>query len=229
VRVADRSPTVDQARWLGVDASPRSDTIAPWPGRAYLMRTADTSRDREVQRPNQAAQRGGHPVGSGPRRHADDERPVVRGEGRACGRRCSGLRPRCEWVGLLRRRRRRCGSRHRSNGLSGRRGRRRRCLLGRRRRCCSGDGRHALGLRGRGRRRHRRRDACGLDRGRQGCGRGLGRSRARRQERQRVDVAMLVGGDADAEVDMWRLGDAVTALPHLPDRRALTDGRTLLE
>ena len=40
---------------------------------------------------------------------------------------------------------------------------------------------------------------------------------------------MLVGGDADAEVDVWRLGDAVAALPHLPDRLALTDARTLLE
>lgn len=229
MRVADRSPTFDQARRLGVDASSRTDTIASWPGRASLMWTADENRGRERQRPDQAAERRAHPVGSGPRQQADDERPVVRGEGQARGGLCGGFRVYCEWADLLRPCRRRCRSRHRSGGLSGGR---RRCLLRRRRRCgcCNGDGRRrALGLRGRGRRRHGRRDTCGLDRGRQGCGRRLRLTRAQRQQRQRVDVAVLVGRDADPEVDVRRRGDSVAALPHLPDRLALSDARSLLE
>jgi hypothetical protein len=40
---------------------------------------------------------------------------------------------------------------------------------------------------------------------------------------------VLVGGDADAEVDVRRRGDAVAALPHLPDRLALADVRALRE
>jgi hypothetical protein len=68
-------------------------------------------------------------------------------------------------------------------------------------------GRRALGRR---RRRLRRRT-------------GRRRRRPRREEEQRVDVALLVGGDADPEIDVWlgKLRDA--ARTDGPDRRPLCE------
>ena len=175
------------------------------------------------QRPEQTVNGRAQPVRACSRERANNERSGGAGFGRA------GIdRPRAFRRGG--RNRNRLWGGHRCN-----RGRLR-CRLsdgqsqrGRRPRLGSGCRRTVDARCGRRRRYRRHRDGRRLSCRRLGRRRGLGRSRARRQQRQRVDVPVLVGGDADPEVDVRRLGDAVAALPYLPDRLALSDARTLLE
>ena len=92
-------------------------------------------------------------------------------------------------------------------------------LAGARRRLLRSRRRRIRGLRRRRRHSRRLRSRCRCDRS-LGPGR---RRRARRQQGQRVDVALLVGGQADAEVDerLRRVDDA--ARSHRAHRRALCD------
>jgi hypothetical protein len=89
--------------------------------------------------------------------------------------------------------------------------------------------RQRLGHRHLGRRRSRRRRRRLCRHRRRRLGRGRGSELPRRQQAQRVDVAVLVGGDADAEMDVGlgvlRLG----ARPDRPDRVALGDHQALVD
>ncbi len=175
--------------------------------------------------------RGGRRIGGrrrlGPRRGCRTGSPSLR-----CRRR-RGVRHRhgnvCRCAGACRRRRGRwlSGKRRRRLG-GGRRGRRRarRRIRGGRSGCRFAARRRRLG----GRRRRlggwRRRRRGGIDRGRGRRGE-PGRRRwerwARRQQRQRVDVPLLFGRSANAEIDERNCELRRPARPDRPDRIALGD------
>jgi len=165
--------------------------------------------------------RGGHARCRSLPRRTDDESPRARP---FVGRR-AGARRRRRGNDLGRSRLRLFGRRVGRARLRRRRRSRRRigrpCRSGLRRRRRRSRARHDRRGRRRGRRR-RRRSGCG-------CGVGSGRGRARREVRERVDVALLLCGDADAEVHV-RAGDLRLAgrsdradLLALSDRSALRD------
>jgi hypothetical protein len=136
----------------------------------------------------------------------------ARGPSRACG-------PRTRTSGYQDARR--SGVRGRRRG-QGRRGRRGDCGLwrGRRRRGCRRP-RGSRGGRGRGSRRRRRR-WCGSW---SGCGGRGGRDLAGRQGAERIDVAVLVRGDADPEVNVRSRVFRRTTWTGRPHRRAFGYGR----
>jgi hypothetical protein len=200
---------VDRAAHNGASPSSFRRRTPSVRGRSAGLDDGLPARRRNAVESRGAATGGGSSAPAG----GDDAQPACRA-GAGCSRGCA--------------RRIGCGRRRDGGSRRGSRRRRRGCRRrrrgGRRRRRCRGSGLSRSRHRG-----WRRRNGSGRRLG--GRRRGSGRCRrlASGKQRQRIDVAMLVGRDADAEVHVWPVVLDLAARANGSDVVALADTGSLLD